>query len=147
MAAESIVSVLVPVAVAAPYTYRAPAGVSPGDIVEVPLGTRDAVGVVWDDPPDPEIGHNRLRPIAGTFDAPPLSKEIRAFVDWVADYTLTSRGMVLRMVLRSTGALAPEPPVPGVRLAGPPPERMTPARGAGAGAAARGEQRWSDGNK
>ncbi len=128
MAGESIVSVLVPVAVAAPYTYRAPAGVQPGDIVEVPLGTRDAVGVVWDDPPDPEIGHNRLRPIAGRFDVAPLPKEIRAFVDWVADYTLTSRGMVLRMVLRSTGALAPEPPVAGVRRAGPPPERMTPAR-------------------
>ena len=128
MAGESIVSVLVPVAVAAPYTYRAPAGVQPGDIVEVPLGTRDAIGVVWDDPPDPEIGHNRLRPIAGRFDVAPLSREIRGFVDWVADYTLTSRGTVLRMVLRSTGALAPEPPVPGVRRGGPPPERMTPAR-------------------
>ncbi len=128
MAADTIVSVLVPVAVAAPYTYRAPPGIAVGDIVEVPLGTRDAVGVVWDDPPDPEIGHNRLRPISGAFEAPPLSKEIRAFVDWVADYTLTARGMVLRMVLRSAAALVPEPPVPGVRLAGPPPERMTPAR-------------------
>ncbi len=122
------VSVLVPVAVAAPYTYRAPAGTAPGDIVEVPLGTRDVVGVVWDDPPDAAIGHNRLRPIAGVFEAPPLAKEIRRFVDWVADYTLTSRGMVLRMVLRAPGALAPEAPVPGVRRAGPEPERMTAAR-------------------
>ena len=48
LAADSTVSVLVPVAVAAPYTYRAPAGVEPGAIVEVPLGTRDVVGVVWD---------------------------------------------------------------------------------------------------
>ena len=128
MAGESIVSVLVPVAVAAPYTYRAPAGVNPGAIVTVPLGTRDAVGVVWDDPADPDIGHNRLRPIGTVLDAPPLSAEIRRFVDWVADYTLTSRGMVLRMVLRSPGALEPEAPVPGVRLSGAAPERMTPAR-------------------
>ena len=128
VAGELIVSVLVPVAVAAPYTYRAPAGCQPGDIVSVPLGTRDVVGVVWDDPPDASVGHNRLRPINGTFDAPPLAAEIRRFVDWVADYTLTSRGMVLRMVLRAPGALEPEAPVPGVRLAGPPPERMTPAR-------------------
>ncbi len=128
MAGEKIVSVLVPVAVAAPYTYRAPEGARAGDIVEVPLGTRDAVGVIWDDPPDPAIGHNRLRPIAGTFDVAPLSKEIRGFVDWVADYTLTTRGMVLRMILRSPGALEPEAPVPGVRLGGPPPARMTPAR-------------------
>ncbi len=128
MAGDKTVSVLVPVAVAAPYTYRAPADVEVGSIVEVPLGTRNTVGVIWDDPADPEIGHNRLRPIAGVFEAPPLSAEIRKFVDWVADYTLTSRGMVLRMVLRSTGALSPEPPVPGVRRAGPQPDRMTAAR-------------------
>ena len=128
MAGETIVSVLVPVAVAAPYTYRAPATCQPGDIVSVPLGTRDVVGVVWDDPPDPSVGHNRLRPINGTFDVSPLNAEIRRFVDWVADYTLTSRGMVLRMVLRAPKALEPEAPVSGVRLAGAPPERMTPAR-------------------
>ena len=128
MTADTIVSVLVPVAVAAPYTYRAPADVTPGDIVEVPLGTRDTVAVVWDDPPDPDIGHNRLRPINGVYEAPPLGPEIRRFVDWVADYTLTSRGMVLRMVLRAPGALEPEAPLPGVRLAGPAPERMTAAR-------------------
>ena len=125
---ESIVSVLVPVAVAAPYTYRAPAACQVGDIVSVPLGSRDVVGVVWDDPPDATVGHNRLRPINGIYPVPPLDPEIRGFVDWVADYTLTQRGMVLRMVLRAQGALEPEAPVPGVRLAGPPPERMTAAR-------------------
>jgi primosomal protein N' (replication factor Y) len=128
VAGEATVSVLVPVAVAAPYTYRAPDDVKAGDIVSVPLGTREVVGVVWDDPADASVGHNRLRPIEGRFETPPLPAEIRRFVDWVADYTLTSRGMVLRMVLRSAAALAPEQPVAGVRLAGPPPERMTPAR-------------------
>ena len=128
MAGDSIVSVLVPVAVAAPYTYRAPSDVQAGDIVSVPLGTRETVGVVWDDPADASVGHNRLRPIEGRFETPPLSAEIRRFVDWVADYTLTSRGMVLRMVLRSAAALEAEQPVPGVRLAGPQPGRMTPAR-------------------
>jgi primosomal protein N' (replication factor Y) len=128
LAGDKTVSVLVPVAVAAPYTYRAPVDVEPGDIVEVPLGTRDTIGVVWDDPPDPGVGHNRLRPIGARLDAPRLPKDIRAFVDWVADYTLTSRGMVLRMVLRSEAALEPEAPIPGVRRTGPPPARMTPAR-------------------
>ena len=46
----------------------------------------------------------------------------------MADYTLAPRGMVLRMVLRSPEALEPEKPMVGVRLAGPPPERMTAAR-------------------
>ncbi|MCB1496210.1 MAG: primosomal protein N' [Bauldia sp.] len=124
------VSVLLPVAVAGTYSYAVPDGMTaaPGDIVAVPLGTREVIGVVWDDPPDGEIGHNRLRPIAERLDVPPLLKEIRAFVDWIADYTLTTRGMVLRMVLRARGALEPEAPIIGVRRAGPPPERMTPAR-------------------
>src|SRR5437660_358097 len=60
--APRLVSVLVPVAVATPYSYRVPPelSVAPGDIVTVPLGTREAVGVVWDDPADEEIGHTRL---------------------------------------------------------------------------------------
>ncbi|WP_421724846.1 primosomal protein N' [Bauldia sp.] len=127
---QPTVSVLVPVAVAGTYTYAVPDGmrVTPGDIVAVPLGTRDVVGVVWDDPPDAEIGHNRLRPIVERFDAPPIAADLRRFVDWIADYTLTTRGMVLRMVLRAPGALEPETPIPAVRLGGPPPARMTPAR-------------------
>ena len=113
-----VVSVLVPVAVAGTYSYAVPDGLSvaPGDLVTVPLGTREVVGVVWDDPPDAEIGHNRLRAILGRLEAAPrLSKEIRAFVDWVANYTLTTRGMVLRMVLRAPGALLPERSAAGVR--------------------------------
>src|SRR4051812_28295711 len=122
-AAERVVSVLLPVAVAGTYTYRAPATAQAGDVVSVPLGSRDVIGVIWDDPPDTEIGETRIRAIGGTFDSPPLSAEIRRFVDWVADYPLTSRGMVLRMVLRSPGALAPAAPVPGVRRTGLEPQR------------------------
>ena len=93
MAEVKAVSVMVPVAVAAPYTYRTSSDlqVGIGDIVEVPLGTRDVVGIVWDDPPDPEIGHNRLRPVTAKFEAPPIGEAVRGFVDWVADYTLTQR--------------------------------------------------------
>ena len=54
VSAAQTVSVLLPVAVAGTYSYGVPAGltVAPGDIVAVPLGTRDVIGVVWDDPPD-----------------------------------------------------------------------------------------------
>jgi primosomal protein N' (replication factor Y) len=46
----------------------------------------------------------------------------------VAGYTLASRGMVLRMSLRMGEHLGPGRERVGVRLAGPPPPRMTPAR-------------------
>ncbi|MCW5718298.1 MAG: primosomal protein N' [Bauldia sp.] len=128
--ASDVVSVLLPFAVAEPYSYRVPHGMSaaPGDIVQVPLGTRDVVGVVWDDVPGLDRTSNRLRHVAARFNTPPLAAEARKFVDWVAGYTVSTRGMVLRMVLRAPGALEPEGSRPGLRLAGPPPERITPAR-------------------
>ncbi len=125
-----VVSVLLPYAAAEPYSYRVPDGLelTPGDIVQVPLGTREVIGAVWDDVPDLDRTSNRLREVTAKFDVPPLSRESRSFVDWVAGYTVSTRGMVLRMVLRAPGALRPEAARPGLRLAGPPPERLTPAR-------------------
>jgi primosomal protein N' (replication factor Y) len=125
-----VVDVLVPVALDRAYSYRVPAGleVEPGDIVSVPLGARDCLGVVWAENPAPNPGlHNRLKDIDGQLDYPPLKPELRQFVDWVADYTLASRGMVLRMALRM-GDLGPARERVGVRLAGPAPQRMTAAR-------------------
>ncbi|MCX5495107.1 primosomal protein N' [Kaistia dalseonensis] len=124
------VSVLLPLAVDGPYTYRQPAGLdlAPGDIVRVPLGPREIIGAVWDDPPDASVGHNRLRPVSHRYDSPPLDETIRKFVDWVAHYTLTPRGMVLRMVLRAPDALEPERETIAVRRTGVLPDRATAAR-------------------
>ena len=118
---------LVPVAVDRPYTYAAEGALAPGAIVAVPLGPRIAIGAVWPDPPD-DVAANKLRQVERVLDAPALPETLVRFVDWVANYTLQPRGMVLRMVLRSPEALGPERPSVGVRLAGPPPDRMTEAR-------------------
>ncbi len=59
---------------------------------------------------------------------PPLKPELRKFVDWVSSYTLSPRGMVLRMCLRMGEHLGPARERIGVRLNGPPPQRMTAAR-------------------
>lgn len=122
------VSVLVTVAVEAPYTYASDRPLAPGTIVSVPLGPREVLGVVWDDPPDLTIGGNRIKPLSRIYDAPPISDDLRRFVDWVAAWTLGSRGMVLRMVLRVAEALEPEPPIKAVRFTGKEPERRTEAR-------------------
>ena len=127
-----VVDVLVPVALDQTYSYRVPAGldVAPGDVVTVPLGARgETTGVVWADNPNPNPRlHNRLKDVVGKHDVPPLKPEIRQFVDWVSSYTLASRGMVLRMALRMGEHLGPARERVGVRLAGPPPARMTAAR-------------------
>jgi primosomal protein N' (replication factor Y) len=128
----TIVDVLVPVALDQSYSYRVPAelALAPGDLVRVPLGPREATGVVWAANVAVRPGlHNRLKDVAEKLDLPPLRQELRRFIDWVANYTLASRGMVLRMALRMGEHLGPERIRIGVRLAGPPPARMTAARG------------------
>jgi primosomal protein N' (replication factor Y) len=131
-AGPAVVPVVVPVAIDQAYSYRVPAGapMAPGTIVEVPLGPRSVIGAVWDEAAGGGLaaGSNRLKEILRAFDVPPLGPDVRRFVDWVSHYYLMPRGMVLRMVLRAPEAFEPEPPMRGVRLAGAPPERLTPAR-------------------
>src|SRR6201999_3692913 len=126
-----VVDVLVPVALDHTYSYRVPRGLDlkAGDVVCVPLGPREVVGVVWAENarPEPRL-HNRLRDVSEKLDVPPLKPELRALVDWVSNYTLSARGMVLRMALRMGDDLGPERVRMGVRLVGSPPQRLTPAR-------------------
>ncbi len=130
-ASAGFVDVLVPVALNQTYSYRVPRGMAlkPGDLVSVPLGPRDVMGVVWADnaQPEPRL-HNRLKDVGEKLDVPPLRDELRSLVDWVSTYTLSARGMVLRMSLRMGWDLGPERVRTGVRLVGEPPKRMTPAR-------------------
>src|SRR4029078_7351876 len=132
--ATRVVDVLVPVALNQNYSYRVPSGMElkPGDVVCVPLGPRDVVAVVWAENarPDPRL-HNRLKDVGGKLDVPPLKEELRSLVDWVSNYTLSARGMVLRMTLRMGENLGPERMRVGVRLVGEPPPRMTAAPRAG----------------
>jgi primosomal protein N' (replication factor Y) len=126
-----IVDVLVPVALNQTYSYRVPRGMElrTGDVIAVPLGPREVVAVVWAENanPDPRL-HNRLKDVSEKLDVPPLRGELRSLVDWVANYTLSARGMVLRMTLRMGENLGPERARMGVRLVGEPPRRLTPAR-------------------
>src|SRR6201991_4785259 len=129
--AARVVDVLVPVALNQAYSYRVPRGMelAPGDVVCVPLGPREVIAVVWAENanPDPRL-HNRLKDISEKLDVPPLRDELRKLVDWVASYTLAARGLVLRRPWGRGEHLGPERVRVGVRLAGPPPQRMTPAR-------------------
>jgi primosomal protein N' (replication factor Y) len=127
-----VVDVLVPVALDRAYSYRVPdkLELAPGDVVTVPLGAREATAVVWADNPKPNPRlDNRLKDVEEKLEVPPLKPELRSFVDWVSNYTLSSRGMVLRMCLRMGEHLGAERERVGVRLAGSAPARMTAARG------------------
>lgn len=127
------VSVLLPLPLGGTYDYRLPPEVpaAPGSIVEVPLGGRTAVGVVWDPPENPDaIAESRLREVLAVKPAPPMTASLRRFVDWVAAYTLTPPGAVLRMALSSPTALDEPAATGGWHAVTPPPEgvRLTAER-------------------
>jgi primosomal protein N' (replication factor Y) len=123
-----IADVLIPVAVDTAYSYRVPPGLDlgEGDLVRVPLGARETVGVVWS--LRDGAGAN-FKTITGKVGAAPFSERMRKLVDWIAWYTLSPRGAALALALRAPPPDAsPERPRMGVRLAGAAPQRMTPAR-------------------
>ncbi len=128
------VPVLLPLALPAAYDYLVPKGirVEPGQFVVAPLGTVEYLGVVWlRDPeaPPPKLNPDKLRELIEVVDdVPRLTRVSLDFADWVANYTLTPPGMVLRMMMSSSHAFQPAAPRYGVRLVGTPPSRMTPAR-------------------
>jgi primosomal protein N' (replication factor Y) len=128
--AERTVDVLVPVAVDSPYTYRIPEDVAlkPGAIVAVPLGSRRVIGCVWPSGRARVPAGTKLKSISAPLDVPGFAPELVRFIDWVADYTLAPRGMVLRMALKLAEQAGEAAAKIGVRLAGAKPKRMTDAR-------------------
>jgi primosomal protein N' (replication factor Y) (superfamily II helicase) len=127
----SVVDVLLPLALDKAYSYRAPAGLNlaPGDLVKVPLGNRETLGVVWDRDPDAPGGSGaNLKAVAHRYDWPPLSTNLRKLIDWIAAYTLAPKGMVARMAMRDPENASAEKPRYGVRLTGNHPDKLTAAR-------------------
>lgn len=138
-AGRARVAVLLPLPLSQPYDYAVPDGLAltPGAVVRVPLGAREVIGVVWDTAAgDASVPDRRLRPVLRRYDVPPIGPPRRRFIDWVARYTMTPPGAVLRMALNVPAALeAPRPTTAyriaeAVRAAGVLPDgvRATPAR-------------------
>src|SRR5918998_583353 len=131
------VRVLLPLPLAGAYDYKVPSNVTLalGDFVVVPLNHKQIIGVVWDAEHTPEEGEpvpdHRLRPVADVLPAPRMTASLRRFVDWVAAYTLSPPGAVLRMAMSAPAALDPPAPQAGWTLAGPggnAQPRITPER-------------------
>jgi primosomal protein N' (replication factor Y) len=124
----TIVDVLVPVALDTAYSYRVPPelDLAAGDFVVVPLGPRETLGVVWE--ARAIAGGDNLKHVNARLDWTPMRASLRGFVDWLARWTLSPRGMVLRMAIRVPETAGPEPVRLGFRRVGPPPLRLTPAR-------------------
>jgi len=108
--------------------YRAPeGGCFLGAFVEVPLGPRKVLGVVWG-PGAGGFDSTKLRSVTRVLDAAPMRDEMRRFLEKAADYTLTPLADMVRLATRAPG-LGDPPAMRKVyrRGTGTPP-RMTEAR-------------------
>jgi primosomal protein N' (replication factor Y) (superfamily II helicase) len=94
------VAVLLPLPVSTAYDYVVPEDCvfAPGDVVEIPIGRRFEIGVVWGAGLG-EVAEIKLKEVVRRLDVPPLPEVLMRFIDWVAGYTLQPAGAVLRMTI------------------------------------------------
>ena len=88
LSGDLVADVLVPVAVDTAYSYRVPKhlALEPGDFVTVPLGTREATGVVW--ATRRSASGSNLKVITEKRDLPPVRDPLRKLIDFIARWTL-----------------------------------------------------------
>ncbi|MCB2127995.1 MAG: primosomal protein N' [Rhodobacteraceae bacterium] len=126
--ANALISVLTTEPLGRALDYRAPeGGCFLGAFVEVPLGPRRVLGVVWG---AGEGGFDlaKVRPVTRVLDAAPMGDAMRAFLTRAAEYTLTPMPAMLRLATRAPGLADPPGPRRVYRKGWAEPDRMTDAR-------------------
>ncbi|MFO7772129.1 MAG: primosomal protein N' [Roseovarius gahaiensis] len=108
--------------------YRAPeGGCHVGAFVEVPLGPRKVIGVVWG-PGRGDFDRSKIRQVIRVLDVAPMRAEMQDFLQRAADYTLTPMPAMLRLATRAPGLTNPPSMQKIYRLGQGTPDRMTDAR-------------------
>ncbi|WP_166416756.1 primosomal protein N' [Cochlodiniinecator piscidefendens] len=108
--------------------YKVPeGGCFIGSYVEVPLGPRKVLGVVWG---AGEGGYDlkKVRAANRVLDVAPMREEMRQFLIRAGDYTLTPPSAMLRLATRAPGLGDPPSMQKIYRLGDSEPDRMTDAR-------------------
>ena len=109
-------------------TYLAPeGGCWQGAYVEVPLGPRKVLGVVWG-PGEGGFDAAKLRTVTRVLDVAPMRAEMAEFLTRVADYTLTPMHRMLGLATRAPGLLNPPSMRKVYRAGAVRPNRLTEAR-------------------
>ncbi|WP_375692071.1 primosomal protein N' [Pseudooceanicola sp. LIPI14-2-Ac024] len=108
--------------------YRAPeGGCVTGAFVQVPLGPRQVVGVVWGRGRG-DFDLSKIRPVTRVLNVAPMRDEMREFLARSAAYTLTPMPAMLRLATRAPGLTDPPSMRSVYRRGDADPPRMTEAR-------------------
>lgn len=95
------IEVLLPTAVEHGFDYLMPEGgtLCAGDIVRVPFGRNQILGVVWG-AGTASVPEGKMKAVSEHLNQfPPLSEAMRKFIDWTAWYNCAPKGAVLKMTL------------------------------------------------
>ena len=94
------VPVLIPKIFNFPFTYDSGLlkSLEPGDLVVVPFGKNQEVGVVWDKV-QPSSKKFKIKKIDTKIDNFKINKSLIDYINWFSVYNLVSKGMVLKMCL------------------------------------------------
>ena len=124
----ALVSVLTTQPLGRALDYKAAeGGCQHGAFVEVPLGPRKVLGVVWG-PGKGDYDLSKIRSIIRVLDTAPMRDEMCEFLQRAADYTLTPMPAMLRLATRAPGLGDPPSMRKIYRLGAGVPERATQAR-------------------
>ncbi|SFR58517.1 primosomal protein N' [Litoreibacter janthinus] len=108
--------------------YKAPeGGCHLGAFVEVPLGPRKVLGVVWG-PGKGDFDYFKIRSVIRVLDVPPMRDEMKEFLTRAGAYTLTPLSAMVRLATRSPGLGDPPAMRKVFRMGTGEVDRMTPAR-------------------
>lgn len=124
----ALVAVLTAQPLEGPLDYLAPeGGVMAGAFVEVPLGPRRVLGVVWG-PGRGGFDLKKARGIGRVLDVAPMRVEMQEFLRRAGEYTLTPLPAMLRLATRAPGLSDPPSMQKIYRLGDTEPARLTDAR-------------------
>tara|TARA_B100001093_G_scaffold421532_1_gene413837 strand:- start:906 stop:2861 length:1956 start_codon:yes stop_codon:yes gene_type:complete len=88
-----------------PFTYESDINLKVGDYVLVPFGKSKITGVVWDEFEKNNDKIFKLKNIFKKLNVTPLKKNTINFLNWFGEYNLIPKGMVLKLILLSSGAI------------------------------------------
>ena len=92
------ITVLFPVALGC-YDYTVEEQLAAGTFVRATLGRKKLLGVVWNKKTNDALSEEKLKPILEVLPLPKLPEKTIDFINWVAAYTMSPLGAVLKMAL------------------------------------------------
>lgn len=91
------VSVLLPLPLKEAFDYTCDFAVPVGTLIKVPFGARKSYGIVWKD--KGTYSSKKCKSVLEVFESVCLPEASLKFIEWVSEYTMTSPGQILKMVL------------------------------------------------